>query len=117
MKMRKLGLIDEFNIKPGRLGGFLNSIGIVDYCFENSIDCWIGGMFETGIGRSANIRFASYLSGGAIHDLSPPNRYFQEDIVTDPIEMNDGIIDTSSVRIVSVNEEFLDRHTVKKIIL
>ena len=117
MKLKELGLIDELNLKPGRVGGMVKSMEIADYCFTHNIPCWVGGMFETGIGRSSNIRFATYLSQDAIHDLSPSNQYFSEDIVNPPLSMKNGRIDRSSSLDIQVNETLFNKYVVEKIIL
>jgi O-succinylbenzoate synthase len=36
------------NIKPGRVGGYLESIKIHDLCVENKIPVWCGGMSKKG---------------------------------------------------------------------
>ncbi len=115
MKLDRLKIIDELNIKPGRVGGIYNSIKIADYCFEKQIPCWVGGMFETGIGRSLNLSFASRLSGKAIHDLSPPLRYFQEDILKIPISMTDGFIDSSHLENSNVDSEQLNKYIINNL--
>ena len=42
------------NIKPGRVGGFRESVRLHDLCAAR-IPVWHGGMLESGIGRAANI--------------------------------------------------------------
>src|SRR4030095_5578040 len=39
------------NIKPGRVGGFAESIRLHDLCQQHGIPVWHGGMLESGIGR------------------------------------------------------------------
>lgn len=84
----QLHALDELNLKLGRVGGLYKSILIADYCLNHDIPCWIGGMFETGIGRSLNLRFASFLPKAKAHDLSPSSRYFVEDVLENPIDMD-----------------------------
>jgi len=117
IKLHHLGVLDEVNLKPGRVGGVLNSIEIIDYCEQHNIPCWIGGMFETGIGRTLNLRIASYLPNARAHDLSPSNRYFEEDILAPDIRMNKGLVDIeglSECRIVpaSIDKFTIERHTI-----
>jgi O-succinylbenzoate synthase len=45
-------------------------------------------MLETGIGRAANLAFARLTSQSMAHDLSPSHRYFERDILQQPIEMD-----------------------------
>jgi o-succinylbenzoate synthase len=114
---RKIGVIDELNIKLGRVGGLLRSLQVVRYCAENDIPAWVGGMFETGIGRAANLRLASCLPSATAHDLSPSNRYFEKDVLAESLVMNaDGfIMDFDDP--VTLNEEFIARHTIQKVVL
>lgn len=77
------------NIKPGRVGGYLESLKIHDLCVENNIAVWCGGMLETGIGRAANIALASLPGFTLPGDTSASSRYFHRDITT-PFVMDDG---------------------------
>lgn len=77
------------NIKPGRVGGYLESVRIHDLCVENDIQVWCGGMLETGIGRAANVALASLPGFTLPGDTSASARYFERDI-TDPFIMIDG---------------------------
>ncbi len=83
-----LGAIDELNLKPGRVGGELAAIAVAERADGLGVPVWVGGMFETGIGRAANLRLAARLAGATAHDLSPSRRYFAEDLVEDPAEMD-----------------------------
>ena len=38
-------------LKPSRVGGITESLRIHDYCLEAGIPLWIGGMYETNIGK------------------------------------------------------------------
>ena len=68
-------------------------IEMAEYCMQHQIPVWIGGMFETGIGRASNLRFAACFPNARAHDLSPSKRYFVDDLVQNPIDMNqDGLI-------------------------
>ncbi len=79
--MVRLGSGRIVNIKPGRVGGFAESIAIHDFCRAHGVPVWCGGMLESGIGRACNVALAS-LSGFTIPgDLSPSARYWQRDIV------------------------------------
>jgi len=77
------------NIKPGRVGGYLESVRIHDLCVENDIQVWCGGMLETGIGRAANVALASLPGFTLPGDTSASARFFARDI-TDPFVMVDG---------------------------
>ncbi|MBC8754644.1 o-succinylbenzoate synthase [Kordia sp. YSTF-M3] len=112
MKLHHLGLLDEVNLKVGRVGGVMKSIEIIQYCAEHNIPCWIGGMFETGIGRTLNLRMASYLPNARAHDLSPSDRYFLEDIVQPNIEMNNGMVAMQSLQNCEIQSNLIDKYTI-----
>lgn len=80
------------NIKPGRVGGYLESVRIHDYCLEKSVPVWCGGMLETGIGRAANLALAALPGFTLPGDTSASSRFFKQDI-TKPFEMIDGYLD------------------------
>jgi len=80
---------DVINIKPGRVGGYLESVRIHDLCVESGIPVWCGGMLETGIGRAANLALAALPGFTLPGDTSASSRYYHQDI-TDPFEMVDG---------------------------
>jgi len=77
------------NIKPGRVGGFTASKAIHDYCQENDIPVWCGGMLESGIGRAHNVALASLENFMLPGDVSPSRRYWEKDIVTPEWDMDD----------------------------
>lgn len=70
------------NIKPGRVGGFAQSVAIHDFCEEHAIPVWCGGMLESGIGRAYNVALASLPNFTLPGDLSPSARYWMQDVVT-----------------------------------
>lgn len=117
VKLKQLDVIDELNLKIGRVGGFTNSIQIMNYCYEQDIPCWIGGMFETGIGRLQNLAFASFLPHATAHDLSPSSRYFKEDIITPEIKMENGFIDPEIINNAEVAADKINKYTIKKVVL
>jgi O-succinylbenzoate synthase len=79
--MIALGAGKIINIKPGRVGGFLQSIAIHDVCAAHGIPVWCGGMLESGIGRAYNVALASLPNFTIPGDISPSERYWDEDIV------------------------------------
>jgi len=80
------------NIKPGRVGGYLESVRIHDLCVKNKIPVWCGGMLETGIGRAANLALAALPGFTLPGDTSASARYFKQDITT-PFVMDNGYLD------------------------
>jgi o-succinylbenzoate synthase len=79
------------NIKPGRVGGYIESKKIHDLCVDKKIPVWCGGMLETGIGRAANLALAALPGFTLPGDTSASSRYFKQDITT-PFVMEDGYL-------------------------
>ena len=79
------------NIKPGRVGGLLESRRIHDLCRARDVPVWCGGMLETGIGRAANLALASLPGFTLPGDISSSARYFHRDI-TAPFVARDGMM-------------------------
>ena len=115
MKLHQLKAIEEVNLKIGRVGGITNSIEIVNYCEAEGIACWIGGMFETGIGRLANLELASYLPNAKAHDLSPSARYFQEDIISPAVTMDHGFVELKKLENCIIVDGLLGKYTTERI--
>lgn len=77
------------NIKPGRVGGYLEAIRIHDACLERDVPVWCGGMLETGVGRAANVALAALPGFTLPGDTSASDRYFAEDL-TESFVLVDG---------------------------
>ena len=103
------------NIKPGRVGGYFEAIKIHDFCVEEGIPVWCGGMLETGIGRAANIALAALPGFTLPGDTSASNRYYLRDITT-PFVMVDGRIRVPNGPGIGVeiDHAFLESVTVSK---
>ncbi len=114
IKLHQLGVLDEVNLKVGRVGGIMNSLKIIQYCEKYSIPCWIGGMFESGIGRLLNLRTASYLPAARAHDLSPSDRYFVEDIIQPGVQMQNGRVDIRSLEYCKLDTALVEKYTIDK---
>ena len=87
-----LGACDVVNLKPGRVGGYLEARRIHDWCVQQSIPLWCGGMLETGLGRAANVALAAMSGFTLPGDLSASARFYGTDIVTEPIVVEHGSI-------------------------
>ncbi|WP_322487809.1 o-succinylbenzoate synthase [Chloroflexus sp.] len=85
IELRACGVI---NIKPSRVGGFTPARQIHDMAQAAGIPVWCGGMLETGIGRAANVGLASLPNFSLPGDISANDRYFHQDIVTNPFTLN-----------------------------
>ncbi|HUR51785.1 MAG TPA: o-succinylbenzoate synthase [Mycobacteriales bacterium] len=84
-----LGACSIVNVKPGRVGGYLESRRIHDVCVAHGVPVWCGGMLETGIGRAANAALASLPGFTLPGDVSASNRYYAQDL-TQPFVLEDG---------------------------
>lgn len=91
-KAFQIGAADVINIKPGRVGGFANSIKIAQITRDNGAHVWIGGMLESGVGRSFNVALASSKLIDYPGDTSPNEKYFKRDVVKNTFTMENGII-------------------------
>lgn len=85
----EFGSATIINIKPGRVGGYLEARAIHDVCVERAAPVWCGGMLETGIGRAANLALAAMPGFTLPGDTSASSRYYAVD-VTEPFVLDDG---------------------------
>ncbi|MFD0889323.1 o-succinylbenzoate synthase [Streptosporangium algeriense] len=84
-----LGSCSIINIKPGRVGGYLEARRIHDLASAHGVAVWCGGMLETGIGRAANLALAALPGFTLPGDTSASSRYYTTDI-TAPFVLQDG---------------------------
>ncbi|HEX6489017.1 MAG TPA: o-succinylbenzoate synthase [Candidatus Dormibacteraeota bacterium] len=87
-----LGACAIVNIKPGRVGGYLEARRIHDVCQAHGIPVWCGGMLESGLGRAGNLALAALPNFKLPGDTSASDRYFREDI-TEPFVLRNGQLD------------------------
>jgi O-succinylbenzoate synthase len=85
----QLGACQIINIKPGRVGGYLEARRIHDVCAEHGVPVWMGGMLETGLGRAGNVAMAAMSNFTLPGDTSASDRYYHRDI-TEPFVLTDG---------------------------
>lgn len=100
----EIGACRIINLKPPRVGGLDEACAIHKVCYETGTPLWIGGMLETGVGRSENIAVASLPGVTLPSDLSATSRYFNPDITEPPFMLNDdSTIDVPAVVGTGVN--------------
>jgi o-succinylbenzoate synthase len=87
-----LGACSIINIKPGRVGGYLEARRIHDVCAAHGVAVWCGGMLETGLGRAANVALAALPGFTLPGDTSASDRYYRADI-TPPFVLSGGHLD------------------------
>jgi O-succinylbenzoate synthase len=108
------------NIKPGRVGGFAESIRLHDLCQSRGIPVWHGGMLESGIGRAANIHLSTLANFTLPGDIAASRRYFDPDLIDPPVEVAaDGTIavPTGPGIGVAVREDRIAAATLKQTVL
>jgi o-succinylbenzoate synthase len=69
-------------LKPGRLGGLRATRTAHAACAAAGVPVFVGGFFESGLGRSANLALAARLSEdavGLVSDVGSPSEYLTLD--------------------------------------
>jgi O-succinylbenzoate synthase len=108
------------NIKPGRVGGFAQSIQLHDLCDSRGIPVWHGGMLESGIGRAANIHLSTLPNFSLPGDVAASQRYFDPDLIDPPITVApDGTIavPTGAGLGVAIRQDRIDAATLRQMTL
>jgi O-succinylbenzoate synthase len=85
----RLGACSIVNIKPARVGGYLEARRVHDVCASHGVPVWCGGMLETGVGRAANLALAGLPNFTLPGDTSASARYYEQDI-TEPFVLDEG---------------------------
>ena len=108
----QIGACRIINIKPGRVGGYLEARRVHDVCQAASVPVWCGGMLETGLGRAANVALAALPGFTLPGDTSASDRYYHRDI-TEPFVLHDGRlkVPTGPGLGVTVDEDYLESIT------
>lgn len=116
-KALSIGACRVINIKPGRVGGVRESLRIHDLCRQQGVAVWMGGMFETGIGRALNVAVASLPGFTLPGDISASAKYFKEDIVESPFMLNSDstlTVPTAPGLGIQIDAGRLEKYTVAK---
>ena len=110
-----LGACSVINVKPGRMGGYLEAGRLHDLALGRGVPLWCGGMLETGLGRAANVALAALPGFTLPGDLSASRRYYARDL-TAPFELHDGhlLVPTGPGLGVEVDEDALASMTVDR---
>ncbi len=89
----RLGSCRIINVKLGRVGGHSEAKRIEQVARDNRIPIWCGGMLESGIGRAHNIAMSTLQGFTLPGDVSASARYWEEDVISPPVTVNNrGII-------------------------
>jgi O-succinylbenzoate synthase len=81
------------NIKPGRVGGLLETKKIHDLCQQNNVGVWCGGMMESGIARAFNIATASQTNYIYPADMDETLSYFTDDVLHTGYHIANGLVE------------------------
>ncbi|WP_394120353.1 o-succinylbenzoate synthase [Planococcus donghaensis] len=113
-KAVELGSTKIINIKIGRVGGLTESKKIHDYCQEQNIPVWCGGMLESGIGRAHNVALTTLPNFILPGDTAGSSRYWEEDIISPEVTVEDGYITVPTEAGIGygINEHALDKYTI-----
>jgi O-succinylbenzoate synthase len=84
-----IGACSIINVKPARVGGYLEARRIHDVAAAHGVPVWCGGVLESGIGRGPNLALAALPNFVLPGDTSASGRYFAQDL-TKPFELEDG---------------------------
>lgn len=86
---------DIIVLKMGRLGGWTETLKVVDFCRKEQIGMWVGGMIEFGVSKAHNLALASLPEVKLTGDFSDSNHFWQTDIVSPEIRVENGEIKLS----------------------
>ncbi len=91
----------DITLKPARFG-YLACVDAVGRAAEHGAGVWIGGMFDTGVARWANVRLASHPSVTLASDVGSSARYWADD-VTSPVVADAGLVTTPGPRLAGLS--------------
>lgn len=84
--MNHLGAGRIVNIKPARVGGLTEALAIRN----SGTPYWVGGMYESAIGRYHTLLFASLTGAAYPADMSGTSAYFESDLLDTSLEVEAG---------------------------
>ena len=114
-----LGSCKVVNLKIARVGGITEAKKIHDYCVEQGMDLWCGGMLEAGIGRAHAVAISS-LSGFTMPgDTAGSSHYWYEDIIEPEVIVENGLIQVPKKTGLGykVKQSFIEQLADQKIVL
>lgn len=115
-KAIELGSTKIINIKIGRVGGLTEAKKIHDYCMEQGVPVWCGGMLEAGIGRAHNVALTTLPNFILPGDTAGSSRYWEQDIITPEVTVDHGVIHVPQQAGIGyeLNQEAVEKFTVYK---
>jgi O-succinylbenzoate synthase len=82
--------VTSLNVKVARVGGLGIGSSLARRAARAGVPSWVGGMLESGVGRSHNVALASTAPFVLSSDLSASDRYYREDITDPPFVLGPG---------------------------
>lgn len=79
------------NIKTGRVRGYTAARKVHDVAQTFGAPVWCGGMLESGVGRAHNLHISTLPNFLLPGDTSSSSRYWNEDIIEQPLEARNGV--------------------------
>jgi O-succinylbenzoate synthase len=115
-KALEIGAGRVINIKVGRVGGLYQARQVHDVAQAFGAPVWCGGMLESGVGRAHNIHLATLPNFSKPGDTSSSSRYWQQDIINEPLETKNGLmpVPTGAGIGVTLNRKFIETITLSK---
>jgi O-succinylbenzoate synthase len=113
-----IGACRIINIKPGRVGGYAQSIRMHDVAVAHQAPVWHGGMLESGIGRAHNIHLSTLPGFTLPGDVAASRRYFSPDLIDPEIEVrSDGTIEVPTGPGIGVHivDERVERASIERL--
>lgn len=86
----ELQLASGIVLKPGRVGGYLPSRQIIEWCQQHQLAVYIGGMIEFGISKAFNLAIASLKGVNIPGDFSESHHFWHQDIIDEPFLVEHG---------------------------
>lgn len=83
-------------LKPARFG-YAACVDVLDRIADHGAGAWIGGMFDTGVARWANVRLAAHPAVTLASDIGSSSRYWHNDI-TEHVVADAGFVVVPGVR-------------------
>ncbi|AIZ44229.1 O-succinylbenzoate synthase [Deinococcus radiopugnans] len=91
-KALAIGAGGVINLKVARVGGLAEARRVHDVAQAFGAPVWCGGMLEGGVGRAHNIHLSTLPNFTLPGDTSSASRYWETDIINEPLEAVDGLM-------------------------
>lgn len=83
---------DIIVLKMARLGGWSETLRIVELCRQHSVGMWVGGMIEFGVSKAHNLALAALPGISLPGDFSDSDHFWRQDIIEPEIKVRNGKI-------------------------